>query len=226
MHMEQALSLIASGGPVVTLLLIFSVVAVAVILIKLLQLWYLRGMYQPHLEQSIQCLERGYLTRAQVVAGPASNPRARIIHTGLHHLASPHAPPQAVRNELTRIANRGVRETSDYLRILEIIALIAPLLGLFGTVLGMIDAFRAMEAAGSQVDPGILSGGIWKALLTTAVGLAVAIPASLAHGGFERGVENLAQRLGDDIGRIMSTLEGLSTSEDTAGQKISKRDDR
>jgi biopolymer transport protein ExbB len=55
------------------------------------------------------------------------------------------------------------------------------LLGLFGTVLGMVEAFRQLELAGSQVDPAVLSGGIWQALLTTAVGLAVAIPAVLAH---------------------------------------------
>ena len=58
-------------------------------------------------------------------------------------------------------------------------AQIAPLLGLFGTVLGMIDAFRALQSAGTAVDPTVLAGGIWVALLTTAAGLAVAMPTSL-----------------------------------------------
>ena len=53
-------------------------------------------------------------------------------------------------------------------------------MGLFGTVLGMIDAFRALQAAGDAVDPSVLAGGIWVALLTTAAGLGVAMPTSLA----------------------------------------------
>ena len=62
---------------------------------------------------------------------------------------------------------------------------LAPLLGLFGTVLGMIEAFQAMQAAGSSVDPSTLAGGIWAALLTTAAGLAVAMPTSLILTWFE-----------------------------------------
>ncbi|MEC7669107.1 MAG: MotA/TolQ/ExbB proton channel family protein, partial [Pseudomonadota bacterium] len=64
-------------------------------------------------------------------------------------------------------------------RLLDSVAQLAPLLGLFGTVLGMISAFQALQEAGSQVDPSILAGGIWVALLTTAVGLAVAMPTAL-----------------------------------------------
>jgi biopolymer transport protein ExbB len=65
-------------------------------------------------------------------------------------------------------------------RLLDSIAQIAPLLGLFGTVLGMIAAFQALQDAGQSVDPAALAGGIWVALLTTAGGLAIAMPTSLA----------------------------------------------
>ena len=58
-------------------------------------------------------------------------------------------------------------------------------MGLFGTVLGMIDAFRALQNAGTSVDPSLLAGGIWVALLTTAAGLAVAMPTSLILNWFE-----------------------------------------
>jgi biopolymer transport protein ExbB len=64
-------------------------------------------------------------------------------------------------------------------RLLDTIAQLAPLLGLFGTVLGMIEAFQSLQEAGSSVDPSLLAGGIWVALLTTAVGLAVAMPTSM-----------------------------------------------
>ena len=64
-------------------------------------------------------------------------------------------------------------------------AQVAPLLGLFGTVLGMIEAFRALQEAGAQVDPSLLAGGIWVALLTTAAGLAVAMPTAMVLSWFE-----------------------------------------
>ena len=70
-------------------------------------------------------------------------------------------------------------------RLLDSVAQLAPLLGLFGTVLGMISAFQALQEAGAQVDPSILAGGIWVALLTTAVGLAVAMPTALILSWFE-----------------------------------------
>jgi len=76
------------------------------------------------------------------------------------------------------------------LRLLDSVAQLAPLLGLFGTVLGMIEAFQSLQQAGSQVDPSLLAGGIWVALLTTAVGLAVAMPTSLVLSWFESRMDN------------------------------------
>ena len=70
-------------------------------------------------------------------------------------------------------------------RLLDTVAQLAPLLGLFGTVLGMIEAFQSLQEAGSQVDPSLLAGGIWVALLTTAVGLAVAMPTAMVLSWFE-----------------------------------------
>jgi biopolymer transport protein ExbB len=78
----------------------------------------------------------------------------------------------------------------------SVIAQMAPLLGLFGTVLGMIDAFQALQEAGDQVDPTVLAGGIWVALMTTAVGLAVAMPTSLILTWLESRVA--AERIATD----------------------------
>ena len=111
-----------------------------------------------------------------------------------------------LKTEAIRKARKSIAPLGKQLRTLEVIATIAPLLGLFGTVLGMIEAFKAMEAAGSQVDPAVLSGGIWQALLTTAAGLAVAIPVSMVHSWFERKLEVRASILEDDIDRINTLL--------------------
>lgn len=89
------------------------------------------------------------------------------------------------------------------MRSLELIVITAPLLGLLGTVLGMIEAFRSLETAGGRVDPYILSGGIWVALLTTAAGLLVAIPAAACLSFFEGAIEKTTQRMETAVTRIL-----------------------
>ena len=97
------------------------------------------------------------------------------------------------------------KETEKFNRFmptLEIIGQVSPLIGLLGTVIGMIDSFNELELGGSLVDPSILAGGIWTALLTTAMGLIVAIPALISHYFFDRNIlikhkstEELAHKL-------------------------------
>jgi biopolymer transport protein ExbB len=97
-----------------------------------------------------------------------------------------------------------LHELRAFLRPLEVIATLSPLLGLLGTVLGMIVAFQQMEAAGRQVDPTVLSGGIWQALLTTAVGLAVAIPVVAVHSWLERKTDRVAHHMNDAVTRVFT----------------------
>nr|WP_319530459.1 MotA/TolQ/ExbB proton channel family protein [uncultured Cohaesibacter sp.] len=94
-----------------------------------------------------------------------------------------------VREDVERVALGSLSKTRFLLRFLETVGQVSPLLGLFGTVLGMIEAFQRLQQAGATVDPSVLAGGIWVALLTTAVGLAVAIPASLFADWFTTRVE-------------------------------------
>ena len=83
--------------------------------------------------------------------------------------------------------------SQKFLPSLEIIAQVSPLIGLLGTVIGMIDSFNELELGGSLVDPSILAGGIWTALLTTAMGLIVAIPALISHYFFDKKLINTIQ---------------------------------
>jgi len=100
------------------------------------------------------------------------------------------------------------------LRPLALIANISPLIGLLGTVLGMINAFQALQNAGNKVDPTILSGGIWVALLTTAAGLIIAIPAAAAHNWME-GVIYRAQRAMEDAVTRVFTAQIFATTSDS-----------
>ncbi len=85
------------------------------------------------------------------------------------------------------------------------IATIAPLLGLLGTVFGMIEAFQQMESAGKNVDPSILSGGIWEALLTTAAGLSVAIPVVVFENYFRSLVDRFKGNVEGAVTKVLTS---------------------
>ncbi len=93
--------------------------------------------------------------------------------------------------ELAVVGTRQVREIEKGLSWLGVIAMIAPLLGLTGTVLGMIKAFMVISVQ-SYVNPSMLAGGIWEALITTAAGLLVAIPAHIGHHWLEKQADEIA----------------------------------
>lgn len=107
------------------------------------------------------------------------------------------------RDEMVLSAQYLLNDLRVGFRSLEVMAATAPLLGLLGTVLGMIDAFRQLAAAGNQVDPAMLSSGIWQALLTTAGGLIVALPALIAWHYFDRRLEYARV----DMNRVLLSLE-------------------
>ena len=90
-----------------------------------------------------------------------------------------------------------VRSLSHYLSALATIGNIAPLLGLLGTVLGMIKAFMVIQQMGGKVNAAVLAGGIWEAMLTTALGLSVALPTMVAHGYLVSRVDKFEAQLVD-----------------------------
>ncbi|MEH6493915.1 MotA/TolQ/ExbB proton channel family protein [Halopseudomonas sp.] len=190
------------GGPVVWILLAMSVVALSILLIKLWQFNFPRPEGTRAVNRSLSLWHKGdaegaiaQLNTRQTV--PAVLLLAmRGMRSGTDH--------DLLREELQRVGSYRLNQLKLLLRPLEVIANLAPLLGLLGTVLGMIEAFRQMEAAGSRVDPSILSGGIWQALLTTAVGLAVAIPVVAIHSWLERRVERIAASLNDAVTQVFT----------------------
>lgn len=102
------------------------------------------------------------------------------------------------------LSHTHLTEFRQSMRPLEVIAAAAPLIGLLGTVLGMIEAFAALSKVQGQIDPSVLAGGIWQALLTTAAGLIVAIPALVAWHSLDKKVERVAAQLNQIIVDIKS----------------------
>ncbi len=203
--MPSPLSLISAGGPIVALLCFLSLCVVTLTLVKLWQFARCHLFFGNKNVISNQFLEhwaRGNFTQAQSTIQSSKSPEARLLAYGCEAMQAGQLRGENLNNELQRFGLSMLAQLRAYLRPLEVIATVAPLIGLLGTVTGMIEAFQAMEAAGKQVDPSVLSGGIWQALLTTAVGLIVAIPASLLHSWFERKVEVCSQNMGDALAQL------------------------
>jgi biopolymer transport protein ExbB len=190
--LRQATDFIAAGGPVVVLLLFCSVVALAIVLLKLWQ-FHAAGLgRRSDLVRAVGLQRQGRAEEALALLAGKTHPAAGVIAAAIRGRQRQDLPESLVREEVLRCGGEAIESLRGYLGVLEVIGAIAPLLGLFGTVLGMIEAFRKLAAAGNQVNPAILSGGIWEALLTTAVGLAVAIPVVVLCNWFERRVERAA----------------------------------
>ncbi len=209
------------GGPVVAILLGFSLVATAMILLKFIQIILQLPAKNGSPAQLIKCLQRNEPKQLILLAQGQRSSYSQLLGRSVDLLQQNTLSIQDAHSEIARQARSLTQSFYLYLRPLEVIATLAPLLGLFGTVLGMIEAFKAMEAAGSQVDPAVLSGGIWQALLTTAVGLGVAIPVSLIHSVFERRAEQKTHQLQNDLGQVFTYFASPTNSKLPSVEQLS-----
>jgi biopolymer transport protein ExbB len=171
-----------AGGPVVVILMGVAVLTLAVALYKLWQFWTSGVGRHRALGDAVQAWDRGDRAVARAALTRSSSYLAPVIDMAFS------ARPDMTERLQAEVESRFARLERGF-RFLDSVAQLAPLLGLFGTVLGMIEAFRSLQDAGAQVDPSILAGGIWVALLTTAVGLVVAMPTALILSWLESRME-------------------------------------
>jgi biopolymer transport protein ExbB len=116
-----------------------------------------------------------------------------------------HEGSGSIQSSFALAAGELIRKMEVSLRGLATVAALAPLLGLLGTVIGMIRAFMVIEGQGSNVSPALLAGGIWEALLTTAAGLTVAIPCLVFHNLFQGRIEQVE----GELSRMATELEDV-----------------
>lgn len=161
-------------GVIGWVLLILSVVAGAMILAKLVQLLRIGRIRSVGFAQLVNETHLTDLNELSRRLAPTS-PVARILDEARTVLAGPRHHVNMLPDRLQQRAELELDNMAWGLRPLRAIAQLSPLLGLLGTVVGMIQAFADLETAGEQVNPALLAGGIWQALMTTAMGLTIAI---------------------------------------------------
>lgn len=179
---DQAIAAVRSfvelGGPVVAVLLVLSVLSLSVVLFKLWQFRVAGVGRRSILNDALVDWDAGEEAAARSKVQRSPNHMGPLMAEAMS-AAQSGSERALLAERLNARAEAQLARLESTFRLLDSIAQIAPLLGLFGTVLGMIEAFRKLQEAGSSVDPSLLAGGIWVALMTTAVGLAVAMPTSL-----------------------------------------------
>ena len=203
---NTGIGLLDKGGPVMLVLLALSVVALTIILVKIYQFSRSRLLRTEFIDQAILLLHNDGPDTTLLALAETPHPVARVMETTLRTSTNTSLSIDDRDTEISRVGSAEIRNLENYLRGLEVIANLSPLLGLLGTVLGMIKAFMRLESAGTKVDPTILAGGIWEALLTTAFGLSVAIPALAAFYILEGQVENVRAQMKDATIRVLGIL--------------------
>jgi biopolymer transport protein ExbB len=192
------------GGPIVIVLVILSVVALTIVLVKLFQFWRSRLLRHGFIRDALTMWTSGEPDRALDILARSRNPIARVLQTAMSHILFSGGSEATAREEASRVAADELKSLGAYLRGLELIAALAPLIGLLGTVVGMIIAFQDLQATGSRADPGILAGGIWQALLTTAVGLSIAVVVSGILSVLESAVDRTHHAMEDALTRVFT----------------------
>ena len=203
---NTGIGLLDKGGPVMLILLALSVVALTIILVKIYQFSRSRLLRTEFIDQAVLLLHNDGTDTTLLALAETPHPVARVMETTLRTSTNTSLSIEDRDTEISRVGSAEIRNLENYLRGLEVIANLSPLLGLLGTVLGMIKAFARLESAGTKVDPAILAGGIWEALLTTAFGLSVAIPALAAFYILEGQVENVRAQMKDATIRVLGIL--------------------
>ncbi|UWQ43682.1 MotA/TolQ/ExbB proton channel family protein (plasmid) [Leisingera aquaemixtae] len=199
--MSGTWDMLGTGGPVIALLALMSLLSVTVIAVKLIQLWPVRSGAAAR-EQALDLWRDGDRARAQQSIETDRSPAGRVMGYAMQALQDGLRGP-LLQDELQRRGNEEVSRMNSLIRLLELIAMVAPLLGLLGTVLGMIQSFQELELAQGAANASVLAGGIWQALLTTAAGLLVAIPAAVAAGLFAARIDAAAQAIESAAGRLL-----------------------
>ena len=202
--MGQLTALLQDGGFVVWILIVISIVALTIVIAKQWQFARIRPESNDAIRVALQLWREDDQAEAINTLAEDDQFGSDIALLAMREQQTMASDMQALRDELERQGEIKLRTLRTYLPALEVIGALSPLLGLLGTVLGMIEAFQAMELAGNDVDPSTLSGGIWQALLTTAYGLAVAIPTLAVYNWMDHKVQRVAASLDDAITQIFT----------------------
>lgn len=211
MAQYQLLTLFADGGVMMYPLILCSLIALGVIIAKAWTLWVAHRGTRRVLEEVEEAARAGNMDEAVELAAATPGPAAAILYAGLRRIQQRTVADGEIEKAISTVGTIELAFLERGLVVLATIANVAPLMGFLGTVAGMILAFAAIEAAG-DVDPSLVAGGIKVALLTTATGLAVAIPVNIAYNFFVTRIDQLILDMEQGSQRVLNLAWDMESS--------------
>jgi biopolymer transport protein ExbB len=210
----DAIEFLQKGGVVMMILALLSVYAITVIAYKVQQFVSANVFSNYFIDPVMQLVRGGELTDAGQRLQPVRGPVARIMRTAIECVRDRNMSLRSREAEISRVGAQEIHYLESHMRGLEMVATTAPLLGLLGTVIGMVRAFARLGEAGTRVDPSMLAGGIWEALLTTVGGLIVAIPAVAAYYIIDSVIEKIRTTMKDVTIQILALEDNFLRNEE------------
>lgn len=201
------------GGPVMYPLIGLIVLAMGVALVKAVQFMRVGVGNTKSVRKALELVRDHDADSGARELDKRREPIAKVAAAAIRGKFNPRMDDILVREEVTRVAQAQLDGLERGLSFISLAAMILPLMGLLGTVLGLIQAFQQIQGAGSTVEPAMLAGGIWQALLTTAVGLTGGIAAVVAYTWLQRTVDVEAQRMEDAATQVF-TADLFDATED------------
>lgn len=196
--------MVQAGGWLMLPILLCSVIALAIVGERFWSLQQKRINPATLVSQVWQWYKSDNLTDQNIEALAKSSPLGRVLAAGL---VNRHHPREIMKESIEDTGRQVVVELERYLNTLGTIASITPLLGLLGTVIGMIKVFAAITSHGVG-NPSVLAGGISEALITTAAGLSVAIPSLIFYRYFRGKVDELVIKMEEESLKIVDVMHG------------------
>ncbi len=200
----MSLDVIMKGGLVMIPIGILSIYALAVILYKVAQITGSSALKVNFIDPVMQHVKRGEYTDAEAMLQKTPGPVARVMRTAIRCVLDREMSVKSRESEIARIGTAEIQVLESHLRGLEMSYNIAPLMGLLGTVVGMVRVFSTISDAGGGVNPALLAGGIWEALIATVAGLIVAIPCVAAYYIFDGLIERVRTQMRDVAIQILA----------------------
>jgi biopolymer transport protein ExbB len=201
--------IVRAGGPMMWPSIICSIIAAAIVLERLWTLQDKRVLPRELTQKVWQLIESNQVNDKVIAALEQNSPLGRVLAAGLKNR---NRPREVLIQRLEDTGRHVIHELERFLNTLGTIAGVSPLLGLLGTVTGIIKSFNAIQAGGMG-DPRALSGGIAEALICTAAGLMVAIPSLVAYRLLRSKVDGIVIAMEKDAIRLADALEGSHSGE-------------
>ena len=195
--------IVKAGGPIMGPIILASIVAAAIILERLWTLQSKRVLPIELTDKVWRWVEQGQIQDKHIAALEQNSPLGKVLAAGL---ANRHRERAILKEAIEDTGRHVVHELDRFIGTLGMIASLSPLMGLLGTVLGMIRTFNAITTAGVG-NPTALAGGIAEALIATAAGLAVAIPATIAYRLLRGRVERLVVAMEKEAMKLVQAIE-------------------